>query len=145
MIKKEYIPRFLLYTGSVLIFISLFARWETLVNVGTGETIITYGYQRLDAILVLFISSIPIISYEYKGENNISHLFIPFFEFVILVIFQPAHLLIYAVEVGYGYYLALLGILYQLIGIIAAIMIERIKKETDAPPTDRSEQVGENR
>ncbi len=56
-------------------------------------------------------------------------LLIPFIEFFIFGAIQPMYLLIYAAETGIGVYIAELGILFQLIGVITAIFVERINKK----------------
>jgi hypothetical protein len=133
MSYKEHIPRFFLYTGSILMFISIFLKWASITNTMTGETTTDYGYNRPGIIIILIISIIPIVLYEQRREFTLRYLLFPFIEYVIFGIFQPLYIAIYSVETEIGFYIALIGWLFQIVGIFTAIIIERVKKKHIRP------------
>ena len=133
MSYKEHIPRFFLYCGSILIFISIFLEYEIITNTMTDETTTDYGYNNPPIVILFLVSLIPIILYEKKIKNNVGYILIIFLEIIIWVSSLRMHILIYSVETGIGFYFAMIGGLFQLIGILLIIIIEQIKRKKCAP------------
>ncbi len=133
MSYKEHIPRFFLYTGSILIFISIFLEWDIITNIMTGETTIDYGYNREEVIILFIISFIPIILYEKGIRVAVYYFLLILIEIVVFSLSNRMYAAIYSVESGVGYYFTLIGGLFQLIGMIAIIIIERIKRKSSPP------------
>ena len=135
MSYKEYIPRILLYTGSIFIFISIFLEWAIITNIMTGDTIIDYGYDRLEIIIFFVISFIPIILYEKGIRSTAYYILIILVEIFVFATSYRMYLQLYTVETGIGYYFALTGGLLQIIGIFSVIIIERMKNKMRPRPT----------
>ncbi len=115
--------------GSILIFISIFLEWAIVTHIIFGNTTYEYGYDRPLIIILLSISFIPIILYELKKRFTYQYLAIPVCEFIVFSFSLPAYVAIYSVETGIGLYFALVGIFFQFIGIVVAIIIEWIKRK----------------
>ena len=138
--NKKDIPRIILYSAFILIFISLFLPRHTSINVTTGYNRHIIGYESVDIIIILILSTIPIISFELKKKLDERYLIIPIIEFVILTAFQPLITPVpgFTYEIGPSFFLVLLGILIQLIGVITTIKIghkNKLKTCTKAPPS----------
>jgi hypothetical protein len=96
----------------------------------SGETTYEYGYDRLGLNVIFVISLIPIFLFEIDIRFTKRFLLIPFIEFFIFGAIQPMYLLIYAAETGIGVYIAELGMLFQLIGVLIAVVFERTNKKS---------------
>ena len=119
--------------GSILIFISIFLEWAIVTHIVFGTTTYEYGYDRPLIIILFSISFIPIILYETKKRFTLQYLGISICEYIVFSISLPAYLAIYAVETGIGFYFALVGIFFQFIGIVVAIIIEWVKRKHMLP------------
>jgi hypothetical protein len=135
MDRKEYIPRVFLFSGTILIFISIFLKWATISHITTGDTTYEYGYDRLEIIILFIFSFVPIIMYEKKVRYTAYYLLVILIELILFTASYRFYLAIYAVKTNIGYYFALIGGLLQLIGILSIIVIERRKKKMRPRPT----------
>lgn len=144
MFNKENLPRFFLYIGSILIFISIFFEWDIITNIITEETRIEYGYERIEVIILFIISLIPIIMYEKGIRFAGYYIMFIFIEIVVFLSTYRMYAAIYAVETGIGFYFAMTGGVFQLFGVIVIILIEWFQRRS-SPTTDRSEQVVDHR
>jgi hypothetical protein len=137
MFNKENLPRFFLYIGSILIFISIFFEWDIITNIITGETRSDFGYERIEVIILFIISLIPIIMYE-KGIRFAGYYIMSIFiEIIVFSSMYRIYAAIYTVDTGIGFYFAMTGGVFQLFGIIAIILIEWFQRRS-SPTTDGS-------
>jgi hypothetical protein len=129
MIFKKHVPRLFLILGSAFIFLSIFLVWAIITNIMSGEHLHKYGYDQPVLYIIFIISLTPVILLEVDIKFAISFILIPLFEFIMLAAAYPLYIGIYAVETGIGMYIAGLGILFQFIGIIMAVLFQRLNKE----------------
>ena len=144
---KSNIPKILLQLGTILIFISLFFVWFSYIYI-SGERKDIYGYERDGIIIILTLSIIINVYVILRKKVDLIIFWVPFLELGIYYIEKSIEVLVTdetVYEEGIGWIFALIGIILQLIGVIIGILLTLKKKETNAPPTDRSEQVGEYR
>ncbi len=137
---NELIPRFFLYAGSILIFISIFFEWDVITNIMTGETRIDYGYYRVEVIILFIISLFPIIMYENGVRFARYYILIIFIQIIVFSSTYRMYAAIYSVETGIGFYFAMIGGLFQLIGMLVIIINECIQRR-NSPPHLRSKQI----
>lgn len=143
MSNKEYIPRFFLICGSIFIFISIFLEWETITDLMTGDTTISYGYDRPSIIILFFVSLFPIILYERGIIVAKYYMLVILVEIILFTFSLQAHPAMYVVETRVGYYFTLIGGFFQLIGMLTIFIIEKVKRK-NVPTTDRSEHIGKH-
>ena len=129
MVYKKHVPRLFLVSGLLLIFLSVFLLWATLTSLISGERIYEYGYDRPGLYILFILSLLPLLLYEIGIKFTKQFLLIPFIELILLAVIEPVYLLMYTVETGIGMYIAGLGILFQFIGVIIAVLFERLNKE----------------
>ena len=96
----------------------------------SGETTYEYGYDRPGVYIVFVISIVLIFLFEIEMKFTKRFLLIPFIDFFIFGAIQPMYLLIYAAETGIGVFIAELGMLFQLIGVLIAVVFERTNKKS---------------
>jgi hypothetical protein len=126
---KKNVPRFFLISGSGLIFLSVLLLWATAAHIISGENIYDYGYDRPGLYIIFVLSLVPVFLFEIDIKFTKRFLLIPLIEFIMFGAIQPMCLFAYAVEPGIGLYIAELGVLFQLIGIIIAVMFESLNKQ----------------
>ena len=114
--------RFFLYAAFILFLISLLFPWVITTHFLSNKILsYDYGYSEIEAIYITLFSIIPIIIYHFKPKFIGLNLIIPIIQFstwwsyiTLSTIPEERH------SFGYGYFLAIMGIIYQLIGIILA-------------------------
>lgn len=126
--QKKHVLGFFLASGSLLIFLSLFLVWATVTHFGYRDITYEYGYDRPLLYIIFFISLIPLLILEFEIKFTKKYLFIPFTEFLMFWAVLPMHYFVYSVEIGIGMLVAGLGILFQFIGIIIAVVFESLDK-----------------
>jgi len=152
MSNKDHIPTFFLCSAFILIFVSLLFPWIITENLETGAKHYTYGGEEWPIIVTLILAFIPMAAHLYKNGITKIYLLIPFIESWLFIGNVP-RFTFEGIEVRYGYgiYIWFFGLLFQFIGIIIVLRLKykqstrKNEESSDAPPTDRSEQVGEYR
>jgi len=126
--QMRYVPGFFLVLGSVFIFLSIFLVWAIVTHIMYRDVTYEYGYDRPGLYIIFFISLIPVFLLELEAKFTKSFLIFPFIETVLLGAIQPMYILVYSVETGIGNYVAGMGILFQFIGIVIAVIFESLDK-----------------
>jgi len=126
--QKKHVPGLFLVLGSIFIFLSIFLVWVTLTHIMYQDVTYEYGYDRPGLYIIFFISLIPLMFFEFEVKFTKSFLIIPFIEIVLLTSTYPLYSGISSVKTGVGMYVAGLGILFQFIGIVIAVVFESLDK-----------------
>lgn len=129
MIYKKHVPLIFFVAGSGFIVMSGFLVWATITVFGSGEKSYVYGYERPDLYIILIISLITVFLLEFDVRFSKSSILIPLISLFLFAATQPLYISASTVKTGIGMYIALLGILFQFIGVVIAAIFENISKE----------------